>query len=173
MDDLIGKMQDDRGLLQRIGAKIPGFRGYIERETRREADKMLRDTIAGKFEAQARQVTQLQLDLVNNARLDYVDDMERAATKLKLFIDRIKTTPRGYAGFFDAVKVNEEELEQLYYWDMRLLDEADKYGTVMDATAAAITSDTDIAMAVRELISASAALNELYTEREHVLLGSV
>lgn len=173
MNDMVGRIQDDRNWLTRLGAKLPGFRGYIEKETRRDADKILRDTIADKFTAQARRVTQLQMDLVSNAKLEHVDDMERAAIKLKLFIDRVKTTPRGYAGFFDAIQVKEEQLEQLYQWDMRLLEEAEKYAGTVDATSTAIGSDADIPAAVRALIDATAQLNELYSQREHVLLGSV
>ena len=173
MNDMVGRIQDDRNWLQRLGAKIPGFRGYIEKETRRDADKILRDTITDKFNVQARRITQLQMDLVSSAKLEYVDDMERAATKLKLFVDRVKTTPRGYAGFFDAVQVKEEQLEQLYQWDLQLVEEAEKYAGAVDATAGAIGSDADIPTAVRALIDATAQLNELYSKREHVLLGSV
>lgn len=173
MDDMVGRIQDDRNWLTRLGAKIPGFRGYIEKETRRDADKILRDTVTDKFSVQARRVTQLQMDLVSNAKLEFVDDMERAAMKLKQFIDRVKTTPRGYAGFFDAVQVKEEQLEQLYQWDLRLLEEAEKFAATVDATANAISSDTDVAGAVRALIDTTAQLNEMYSEREHVLLGSV
>lgn len=173
MDDMVGRIQDDRNWLTRLGAKIPGFRGYIEKETRRDADKILRDTVTDKFSVQARRVTQLQMDLVSNAKLEFVDDMERAAMKLKQFIDRVKTTPRGYAGFFDAVQVKEEQLEQLYQWDLRLLEEAEKFAATVDATTNAINSDTDVAGAVRALIDKTAQLNEMYSEREHVLLGSV
>jgi hypothetical protein len=173
MDDMVGRIQDDRNWLTRLGAKLPGFRGYIEKETRRDADKILRDTISDKFNVQARRITQLQMDLVSHAKLEHVDDMERAATKLKQFMDRVKTTPRGYAGFFDAIQVKEEQLEQLYQWDLRLLEEAEKFAATVDATASAISGDADIAGAVRALTDAAAQLNELYGQREHVLLGSV
>jgi 5-(carboxyamino)imidazole ribonucleotide synthase len=36
--------------------------------------------------------------------------MEKAAIKLRTFIDKITTAPRGYSGLFDAVKINEKEL---------------------------------------------------------------
>jgi hypothetical protein len=173
MGDLVGKIQSGRGLLQRIGAKIPGFRGYLERETRRGADKLLRDSITGRFEQQLRRLPDVQIDLVNSGRLEFVDDVERATMKLQTFVDRVKTTPRGYSGFYDAIKVNEGELEQLYDFDSKLLDEADKIAAAVDAVATAVGSSGDVGGAVRGLIGAATAINDLYSQREHVLLGSV
>ena len=94
-------------------------------------------------------------------------------TRLNTFVDRVEMTPRGYAGFFDAVKINEGELEQLYHWDTQLLDEADKIALSIDALAAAIGGTSDTGAAVRDLVASSAAINELYSKREQALLASV
>ncbi|HLF28172.1 MAG TPA: hypothetical protein VJG32_17720 [Anaerolineae bacterium] len=171
MGDIIGKVEGERGLLERIADKIPGFRGYLDKEKRRDADKLLRDAIAARFEAQVRRLPDLQMELINAGRLEYVDDVERAVVKLQTFVDRVKTTTRGYAGFFDAIKVKEDELEQLYHWDEQLLNEAEKIALAIDALAAAIGSSGDTGAAVRELIGAATAINELYSQREHVLVG--
>jgi hypothetical protein len=173
MSDLIDKVESERGTLERLGRKIPGFRGYLAREKRRDADKLLRDAIAQRFEAQLRRLPDLQIQLVSAGRIEYVDDVERAVTRLNTFVDRVKTTPRGYAGFFDAVKVNEDELERLYQWDMQLLNEADKIALSVDALAAAIGGTGDTGAAVRDLVASSAAINELYSKREQALLASV
>jgi hypothetical protein len=173
MGDLIGKVESERGTLERLGGKLPGFRGYLVREKRRDADKLLRDAIAQRFEAQLRRLPDLQMQLVSAGRIEYVDDVERAVTRLNTFVDRVKTTPRGYAGFFDAVKINEDELEQLYQWDTQLLDEADQIALSVDALAAAIGGTGDTGAAVRDLVASSAAVNELYSKREQALLASV
>ena len=173
MSDLIGKVEGERGTLERLGGKIPGFRGYLAREKRRDADKLLRDAIAQRFEAQLRRLPDLQMQLVSAGRIEYVDDVERAVTRLNTFVDRVEMTPRGYAGFFDAVKINEGELEQLYHWDTQLLDEADKIALSIDTLAAAIGGTGDTGAAVRDLVASSAAINELYSKREQALLASV
>ncbi len=172
MSDLIGKVEGERGLLERIAGKIPGFRGYLAKEKRRDVDKLLRDGIVSRFDAQRRRLPELQMQLVSAGRLEYVDDVERSVMKLQTFVDRVKTTPRGYAGFFDAVKVKEDDLEQVYRWDEQLLGEADKIALAIDALAATIGGAGDTGAAVRDLIAASTAINELYSQREHVLLGS-
>lgn len=171
--DLLGQVESERGGLERLAGKLPGFRGYLAKEKRRDADKLLRDTIAARFEAQLRRLPDLQLELLNAGRIEFVDDVERAVTKLNTFVDRVKTTPRGYAGFFDAIKVKEDELERLYHWDEQLLGEADRIALAVDALATAIGGTGDTGAMVRDLVSASTAINELYSKREHILLGSV
>jgi hypothetical protein len=173
MEDIIGKIEGERGGLERLAGKIPGFRGYLAKEKRRDADKLLRDAIAARFETQLRRLPELQMQLIGAGGLEYVDDLERAVVKLQTFVDRVKTTPRGYAGFFDAVKVKEDDLERLYHWDTQLLDEADKIALAIDAVNTAIGESGDTGAAVRDLIAAGTAINELYSKREHVLLGSV
>ena len=173
MGDMISQVEGERGLLERIADKIPGFRGYLDKEKRRDADKLLRDSIARQFEAQMRRLPELQMQLMAGAGILYLDDVERAVTKLQMFVDRVKTTPRGYAGFFDAIKVKEDDLERLYHWDEQLLGEADKIAGAIDALGAAASSGGDVGMAVQGLIGAATAVNELYSKRENVLLGSV
>jgi len=172
MGDILEKVEGERGGLERLADKLPGFRGYLDKEKRRDADKLLRESIAMRFEAQLRRLPESQMQLLTGAGLEFVDDVERAVTKLQTFVDRVKTTPRGYAGFFDAVKVKEDDLERLYHWDEQLLGEADKIAALIDGLDAAVASGGDIGAAVRALVSGSTAINELYAQREHVLLGS-
>jgi len=55
--------------------------------------------------------------------------MEKAVTQIRTFMDKISTAARGYSGLFDAVKINEKELEQLYNFDLAFFDLADQIGT--------------------------------------------
>ena len=40
MTDGVQRAQERRNLIERLAARIPGIQGYIERELRREVDKM-------------------------------------------------------------------------------------------------------------------------------------
>ncbi|HQN97186.1 MAG TPA: hypothetical protein PLM61_12485, partial [Thermoanaerobaculales bacterium] len=46
MSDGVERAQGRRNLLERIAARIPGIKGYLDRELRREVDKMQRDWLA-------------------------------------------------------------------------------------------------------------------------------
>ncbi|HEY4689974.1 MAG TPA: hypothetical protein VIK33_11725 [Anaerolineae bacterium] len=173
MGDMISRVEGERGLLERIADKIPGFRGYLDKEKRRDADKLLRDAVAARFQEQMRRLPEIQQQMLNSGGILFVDDVERAVTKLNMFVDRLKTSVRGYAGFFDAVKIKEDDLERVYHWDEQLLGEADKIAAAIDAVTAAMSSSGDVGAAVQGLIGAATAINDLYSQREHVLIGSV
>ena len=50
----------------------------------------------------------------------------RPPSSLRTFVDRIKEASYGYAGFFDAVRINKGELEKIYAYDLALLENAQK-----------------------------------------------
>jgi hypothetical protein len=136
--NLTDKLKSDRGGFSKLLSHIPGFKGYMEKETRRDADKLIRDTLATKLGQQLSRITGLQSDLIDGGGLDFVDDVEGASVKLRTFIDRVKTAPRGYAGLFDPVHVREEQLEQLYNFDAQLFGEVDRVASAIDGVYAAM-----------------------------------
>jgi hypothetical protein len=167
MGDIVGQIKDQRGGFVKLLAKIPGFKGYMEKESRRDADKLVRDTIAGRFTAQLDRLSAVQSDLIPSGGFEFLDDVEQAAVKLRTFIDRVKTAPRGYAGLFDAVQVKEDQLEQLYNFDFQLLSEVDNLARVIAVGPEALKAN------IAALRRACAGLNDLYDKREHILLGSI
>jgi hypothetical protein len=189
MGDLVGQIKDQRGGFAKLLAKIPGFKGYMEKETRRDADKLVRDVIAGRFASQLDRLTEVQTELIPNGGFEYLDDVEQSAGKLRLFIDRVKTAPRGYAGVLDAVRVKEDQIDQLYNFDLALLNEVDNLASMIDQCkiamgslpapapaegqpAAAVGPDA-LKQAIAAVRRTCAGLNDLYDKREHLLLGSL
>ena len=60
MTDLTSQIKDQRGGFAKLLSKIPGFKGYMEKETRRDADKIVRDAVAAKFTDQLDRLSELQ-----------------------------------------------------------------------------------------------------------------
>ena len=141
MSDLFERVVSQQDALKKLLAKLPGFKGYFIRQDRRSADKLLRETIADKFQAQWQRLSSIQRDLVSSGNLDVLDDIEIGAIRMRQFIDRVKTAAYGYAGLFDAVKVKEEELEKVYQYDLTLLEMADEMANAVDNLEASIGSD--------------------------------
>ena len=73
-DDLFGKVTSDMDLFKKIASKIPGFSGYIERQARRDADKLLRVTLSDRFRELEGRVSGLQRDFISQGEIAYVDD---------------------------------------------------------------------------------------------------
>jgi hypothetical protein len=169
-DQVFGKITDDMDLITKIASKIPGFKGYLERQTRRDSDKLVRDTIFDRFRELEGRVSRLQRDLINQGEIAYVDDLEATAIKLRTFADRVHTAPRGYAGLFDAVKVNEEELSKLYAYDAAMLDLTDEVSRAIDNVEASFGTD-GLPAAIRNLESTAQTCIETYDRRESVILS--
>jgi hypothetical protein len=170
MDDLRETVDAALGGLERLVSKIPGYSGYKDKELRREADKLLRMQVASQLDDQRKRMAELQVELINQAQIEFLDDLDRAVTKLQLLIDRIKTASYGYAGLFDAVKVKEEQLDALYEFDNQMLDFADEIATGVDQVASAISAKEGIGAAIADLVEVAAEANLAYGHREEAIL---
>ncbi|HEV3077161.1 MAG TPA: hypothetical protein VHB47_22255 [Thermoanaerobaculia bacterium] len=127
------RAQGQRNLLERLGAKIPGYRGFQDRELRRDVDKLQREHLAA-------ELGRLKALLSSRAR-DYTDAGQLAALaafgRLDRQLDGLQQTIRfsdyGASGLFDPVKINEPELERLYAFDLGIVEDV---GAVEQAIAA-------------------------------------
>jgi hypothetical protein len=144
----------DEGLrgIEKLGLKIPGFKGYKEKELRREADKILRTQLADELKDQRRRLSGLQMQLISQVQIEFLDDLERAVMKLQILTDKINTASYGYAGLFDAVKVKEEQLDALYNFDNRMFDYVDDISAGIDKVASAISVKEGVGLAIAELV---------------------
>ena len=168
MADLFQNITDSKSMLEKLAGKIPGFGGYLERETRRDADKMLRDTVANRYGEQLNRVSALQTQLLIGTGIEFVDDLQTAATKLQTFIDLVKTAAYGYSGLFDAVKINEAELAKLYAFDVALLENVAKVTAAVDNIEASVGGE-GMPAAIRNLIAVVTECNTTFERRKEVL----
>ena len=168
MSDLFDQVTGDQDIFKKLASKIPGFDGYIERQNRRAADKLLRETIADHFEALYKRISALQADFVSQGELLYIDDLERAAIKLRTFIDKIRRASYGYSGFFDAVKINEAELARVYEYDASFFDLEDEIGQAIDNVEASMGSD-GLPAAIRHLTGKAQDCLDAFNRRDEVM----
>ena len=171
MSDLFEKVTSSQDIFKKILGTDPGIGGYIERENRRSADKLLRDTIAGKFEEVWKRISAVQKDLVNQGAIEFLDDMESSAIKYRQFIDRVRNASYGYSGLFDAIKINETELAQIYQYDYEMLILADEANQAVDNVETSIGSD-GLPAAIRNLNYQATNAVKVFNHRAEIVLGS-
>lgn len=170
MSDILGKVTADQDFFKKILAKIPGFKGYIERGDRRMSDKILREKIADEFETHYQRVSSLQRDLISQGELQYIDDLEASALKLRQFIDRVRTASYGYAGLFDAIKIKQDELDQVYQYDYALLALSDEVSAAVDNVETSIGTE-GLEAALRHLQTVSQQCVNAFNKRSEVMQG--
>lgn len=170
MSDLFDQVTSSEDLITKLLAKIPGFAGYIERQNRRAADKLLRDTVANEFEEVWKRISTLQADLVSQGGLEYVDDLENSAIKYRQFIDRVKNASYGYSGVFDAIKINEAELAKIYSYDLSMLTLVDEANRAVDTVEASIGTD-GMPAAIRNLRTVAGKAVDVFNHRSEIVLA--
>jgi len=171
MDEFFQKVTSQQDPFKKLVSYLPGFDGYVKRQNRRDADKLLRDTVARRFEEQWKRASQLQSDMVSSGLITYVDDMEKASLQLRTFIDKISTAPRGYAGLFDAVKINEAELEAIYQFDAAFFDLAEQVGHALDNVEASLGDEAALAAEIRNVTSLARLAVETCNRRSEAVTG--
>ena len=165
-------VEDSRSGLGKLISKIPGYHGYKEKENRRAADKLLREFLAGELDEQRRRLAELQRQMLEGGGLLLVDDVDRAVTKVQKLADTIRTASYGYAGWFDAIKVKEEQLDSLYSFDEGMLEAVSAIKTAIEGLAGAIAAGEDQKPAIMAVVSAAEAANVRWRERTNVLTGA-
>jgi hypothetical protein len=103
--------------------------------------------------------------------MQYLDDIGKTGRRLQTLIDKIKAAAQGYAGFFDAIKVKEDELDALYQFDSELLLKVDEVGTAIDAVQTALDNEDGIAPAIRALTRLIDDLITHFDRRKDVVTG--
>jgi hypothetical protein len=170
MSDILEQVTGNQDFFKKILAKIPGFKGYIERGDRRMSDKLLREKIANEFETLNQRISSLQRDLISQGGLAYVGDLEAASLKLRQFTDRVKTASYGYAGIFDAIKIKEDQLAQVYQYDNALLELADQVRSAIDNVETSIGTE-GLQAAIRHLTNVSQQCVDAFNKRSEVMRG--
>jgi hypothetical protein len=170
MSDLLGRVTGDQDIFKKILSKVPGFSGYIERSNRRSADKLLREAVANRYEEQWKRISGLQRDLISQGDIALVDDLESSAIKLRQYIDRVRTAAYGYSSFFEATKVNQEELAQVYQYDLTMLEMVDGIKTAIDNIETSIGTD-GLPASIRNLTSLAQQCVETFNRRSEEMRG--
>jgi hypothetical protein len=167
------KLRSETRLVEKIGLAIPGYRGYKLKELRREADKLIRSYMY-------RQLTQTRDDLkvtyqrlVDNKVTDVYQDIDRLVTRLDAVAVQINYASYGYAGFFDAAKINEDELDRMLDYDQKLVDNIRSISEEVKKMKDEVSNGYfgNVSNNIRSIRSMVDNVDGLMNERKNVVLG--
>ncbi len=114
-----------RGAIESVLRHIPGFKGYLEREYRRDSDKLQRDWLAERLQRSKRSIDDVIIRLTEAGHLDALPACDRLRSRLDKLMGRIRGAMRGYSGFFDLVTVDEALLDRVYEHDVKMMDQVE------------------------------------------------
>ncbi|MBI3447717.1 MAG: hypothetical protein HY049_02165 [Acidobacteria bacterium] len=117
--------QSEKNFLEKVADLIPGLAGYRAKEARRDTDKRLREHVASRLDDLRARVEEIKLAATGEGDLDMLDDLGRLDSRIQRTADALRFADYGYSGFFDQVKIREEELDRLYAYDEAILGDLD------------------------------------------------
>jgi hypothetical protein len=170
-DQFVDAAKERMGAIERLLKGLPGIKGYVDKELRRDADKRVRDLIAQELETQKQELLAVQRMLLEGGGLLWLDNVDGAVQKLQILIDRIKTASYGYAGLFDPVRIREEQLDALTRFDQAMANRTVDVKMAIAALRKAVEEGGDIGSATRKLTDLIADLNNVYTKRYDAILS--
>jgi hypothetical protein len=172
-NDVYSDVKGQMRLSERIAAFIPGFRGYKEKELRRESDKLLRNHLYLKMSTEKTDLREISQKLADRRYFDVLTDMDRLLAKMDRVVEKINHASYGYSGFFDAVKVKEENLDNMINFDNKLLEGINALTTEIDAFKADLASGvtTNLKTRVQNVTDKLEILEDTFDKRNEVILG--
>jgi hypothetical protein len=159
---------ENRPLLETILRKIPGFRGYLEKEYRRDSDDLQRQWLADRLQRSKRGLDDYARTLAEAAQLDTLPQCDRLRRRLDKLIGRIRSAMEGYSGVFDLVQIDEAVLDQVYAHDVALVTRVEALATDVEALAG---KTDDAAAQIAALLRDADDLEKEWDEREDILRG--
>ena len=158
-------MSDQRNWLERLGERIPGYGGYVSKERRRDADKLHRDHLADRLRATKQPLNDVMRELSSGGRLFEVGPVDRVLKKIDQIENRVRFASYGYAGFFDAVKIQEPQLDRIYQFDLALVEKVEQLERLARELAQKSSTADGLKAAAAELEGAADDLNRTFDER--------
>jgi hypothetical protein len=162
------KHADHRGWIESVLRYIPGFKGYLEKEYRRDSDALARDHLADRLQAGKRGINQFQRALLESGKLDDLPALERTISAIDTLINRLKGDVRGYSGFFDFVQIQEDELDRIYEHDLQLLTDVEAFVKQVEALTPGRDEPRSVAAQLQKQLD---GLAEKYGQRTKILMG--
>ena|SRR5271157_3352936 len=172
--DVYGAAKGQMRLFERLLAVIPGFRGYKEKEIRRESDRLIRNHLYLKLTKARTDYKTVFQKMSDRRQLDVFTDMDRVAAKFDRAAERVNHASYGYSGFFDVVKVQEAALDRMISFDSKLVDRVSEIAAEVDAFKAEVLKQqfdnaSDHTQKLAELLD---AFDETFDGREEVIKGA-
>ncbi len=167
MTDGYQAARERRNALERLGEKIPGFRGFQDRELRRDVDRLQREHLAGEIGRLKGALRERARAYADRGQIGAMSGFDRLDRQLDGLAQSVRFSDYGASGFFDPVKVGEPELERLYEFDLALLDELAALARAVEALPA--PGGEPLEAPLERLGEQVRALRERWSRREQVI----
>jgi hypothetical protein len=171
--DYLGKVKGERTILERIMGYVPGYRGYKEKELRRESDRLVRMEAVNRLKAAKTTFRRAFTNpsAVQKLSSDDASKFDALTYRLDRVTQRIDRAVAGYAGMFDAVKVKEDKLDTVTQHDVSLIEKAEAVKTDCEKISKIQPGTDEWRTGMDALTSEVEEFDSLIDKRSEILRG--
>lgn len=171
-DKVMEASKENRGILERISLWIPGYRGYRQKNIRRDVDQEVRSHVVRSIDVCKTVLANIQRGVLENGDVQMAKTVERTRVKTDTYLKNIESAEAGYSGIWEATKTLEDELDAVMEWDAKLLESADELKRLLDNIMAKVDAGSvDIRADMRDVERFLDELDTGLDTRRQVLLG--
>jgi len=171
--DVYSEAKSQMRLSERIVAAIPGFRGYKEKELRRESDKLIRNHLYLKLSNAKANLRAISQKMADRRYFDVLTDMDRLLAKMDRVAEKVNHASYGYTGFYDVVKVKEGSLDKMIDFDNQLVDSVNSLSAAVDAFKAELAGGdtTHMKDRIQSTTDLVESFEDTFDKRDEVIKG--
>jgi len=171
--DVYEQAKSQMRLSERIAAALPGFRGYKEKELRRESDKLIRNHLSLKLSKDKDDVKSISQRIADKRYLDILPDVDRLNAKMDRITEKVNHASYGYSGFFDIVKIKEENLDRMIEFDNQLVDSVNALSAEIDGLKAQLLGGdySNLKDKIQSIADKEELLEDTFDKRQEVIVG--
>lgn len=167
---LYDEIVSQRGFLERLVARIPGFKGYHEKEARRDADTMLREQIASEIEQLVTHFNRAELKILDKHGMVGMAKVREIKSKLQSYADLVRTAAPKYSAMFAQIKVTEADLDKIYAFDEAQFRFVAKLDNALERLDNALSAGEDHQDALEKVLDTAQEAIDAFAMRDDVLL---
>lgn len=122
-------MDKRKDIFDKIGSLIPGYRGYAERDGRRNCDKLLRVSLSDKITGMEKVLYERINEAIKTKDKDLMRSLEDCRKQLNTFNSKVRYAPYGETSFFADGQIKEDELGNIYQLDLDLAEDINVFSS--------------------------------------------
>ena len=167
------KVEEETRTLEKIMLEVPGFKGYKAKELRREADRLVRDSVYRRLKTVRADLESIFQTLSDNRLTQNLEEFNRLMAKVDRISEQFNHASYGYSGFFDAVKIEEDDLDNMLSFDLGLLDQIVRLADATNQLKATV-KDRKFDLVPQHLATITTHLEQLqdnFEKREEIIKG--
>ncbi len=144
-------MERRKNFFDRIGSLIRGYKGYVIREEKRNTDKKLRDELAKRIENAKLMIIDFQQELIKKNNITLCQEWDLLRKTVDTLFSKIKYAAHGESSFFSENQLKENELDEIYNLDLKLVENVDMVCTSVESCIQESSNPKPINKMVRDV----------------------